>query len=114
MVAKFIVHGSDREHARKRLLRCLDEYVVHGIENNIEFLKKCLVVPEFVEGHYDTGMIGRMPDLGEDATPEALDIAAAALFAALTAAPAAAPSAGESGAGSRWATHSRLRGVGRL
>ena len=114
MVAKFIVHGSDREHARKRLLRCLDEYVVHGIENNIEFLKKCLVVQEFVDGHYDTGMIGRMPDLGEDAAPEAIDVAAAALFAALTVAPTATTSASESGSGSRWATHSRLRGVGRL
>lgn len=77
MVSKFIVHAESREKARARMLRCLDEYVVHGIETNIEFLKDCLRYDEFVDGSYDTGVISGIQkaiekrreeqgDLGED------------------------------------------------
>jgi acetyl/propionyl-CoA carboxylase alpha subunit len=49
MISKFIVHARDREQAFARMLRCLDEYVVHGVETNLEFLKSCLVYPDVVD-----------------------------------------------------------------
>jgi acetyl-CoA carboxylase biotin carboxylase subunit len=118
MVTKFIVAGTDRETARVRMLRCLDEYVVHGIETNLEFLKACLRVGEFVEGHYDTGMIGRMGDLTGigHAVATDRDVALAALYAALTADSAATGSrtTGETVASdtSLWKQRARLRSVG--
>ena len=57
MLSKFIVHGEDREHARARMLRCLDEFVIHGIKTNISFLKECLRFPKFIDGSYDTGVV---------------------------------------------------------
>ncbi len=116
MVTKFIVHGTDRETARVRMLRCLQEYVVEGIETNLEFLKVCLKVDEFIEGHYDTGMIGRMGDLAGigHAEPTDREVALAALFATLSAptgaATSAAPSSGE--ANNLWLQRTRLRQVG--
>ena len=57
MVSKFIVHAETREKAIGRMLRCLDEYIVQGIETNIDFLKDCLRYPGFIDGHYDTGVV---------------------------------------------------------
>lgn len=60
MVAKFIVHADTREKARQRMIRCLHEYVVHGIETNIEFAIDCLEYEDFVDGSYDTGVIDKI------------------------------------------------------
>ncbi|MDZ5034655.1 acetyl-CoA carboxylase biotin carboxylase subunit, partial [Clostridium perfringens] len=37
MIAKLIAHGKDREEAINKMLRALDEFVIEGIDNNIEF-----------------------------------------------------------------------------
>lgn len=60
MVSKFIVHADTREKARARMIRCLHEYVVHGIETNIEFCIDCLEFEDFVDGSYDTGVIHKI------------------------------------------------------
>jgi acetyl-CoA carboxylase biotin carboxylase subunit len=57
MISKFVVHAEDREKSRKRMLRCLDEYVVQGIDTNLEFLKDSLQYEDFINGKYDTGVI---------------------------------------------------------
>ncbi len=57
MVSKFIVHAESREKARARMLRCLDEYLVQGVETNIDFLKDCLRYGAFIDGSYDTGVV---------------------------------------------------------
>ena len=50
MVAKLIVHGVDREQARRRMLRALDEFVVEGVKTLIGFHKALLTHPCFIEG----------------------------------------------------------------
>ena len=42
MVAKLIVHGDDREHARRRMLRALDEFWIEGPTTLIGFHKALL------------------------------------------------------------------------
>src|SRR5438094_8399646 len=57
MVAKLIVHGVDREQARRRMLRALDEFVVEGVKTLIGFHKALLMHPCFVEGATCRGLV---------------------------------------------------------
>ena len=49
LVAKLIVHGRDREHAIKRMLWAIDEFVVEGIRTTLPLQKKLLQTDAFRE-----------------------------------------------------------------
>jgi len=57
MIAKLIVHGVDREHARRRMLRALDELTVEGVKTLIGFHKALLTHPCFIEGETCHGLV---------------------------------------------------------
>jgi acetyl-CoA/propionyl-CoA carboxylase biotin carboxyl carrier protein len=57
MIAKLVVHGVDREHARRRMLRALDELVVEGVKTLIGFHKALLTHPCFIEGGTCHGLV---------------------------------------------------------
>ena len=57
MVAKLIVHGVDREHARHRMLRALDEFWIEGPTTLIAFHKALLSHPCFVAGETCHGVV---------------------------------------------------------
>jgi len=57
MIAKLIVQGVDREHARRRMLRALDELAVDGVKTLIGFHKALLTHPCFVEGETCHGLV---------------------------------------------------------
>jgi acetyl-CoA carboxylase biotin carboxylase subunit len=57
MLGKLIVHGSDREHARLRMLRALQEALVEGVRTNIPFHRWVLAREEFIRGDFDTKFI---------------------------------------------------------
>jgi acetyl-CoA/propionyl-CoA carboxylase biotin carboxyl carrier protein len=57
MIAKLVVHGIDREHARRRMLRALDELVVEGVKTLIGFHKALLMHPCFIEGETCHGLV---------------------------------------------------------
>jgi acetyl-CoA/propionyl-CoA carboxylase, biotin carboxylase, biotin carboxyl carrier protein len=50
LLAKLIVHDIDREHARLRMLRALEEFVIEGPMTLISFHRALLTSPCFVEG----------------------------------------------------------------
>ena len=52
-----IVHGLDREHARRRMLRALEEYVVEGPKTLIGFHRALLSHQCFVEGETCFGLV---------------------------------------------------------
>ena len=45
MIAKLIVHGVDREHARMRMLRALDEFEIGGLPTLLGFHRALLAHP---------------------------------------------------------------------
>jgi acetyl-CoA/propionyl-CoA carboxylase biotin carboxyl carrier protein len=57
MVAKLIVHGVDREHARRRMLRALREFVIQGPTTLIGFHRALLSDPCFVAGETCHGVV---------------------------------------------------------
>jgi acetyl-CoA/propionyl-CoA carboxylase biotin carboxyl carrier protein len=50
MIAKLVVQGIDREHARQRMLRALDEFAIEGVQTLVGFHKALLSHPCFVAG----------------------------------------------------------------
>ena len=57
LIAKLIVHGVDREHARSRMLRALDEFVVEGVTTLLGFHRALLRHPCFVDGATCHGVV---------------------------------------------------------
>jgi acetyl-CoA/propionyl-CoA/long-chain acyl-CoA carboxylase, biotin carboxylase, biotin carboxyl carrier protein len=70
MIAKLIVHGVDREHARRRMLRALDEFVIEGPKTLIGFHKALLTHECFVRGETCHGLV-ESDELRERAAEEA-------------------------------------------
>jgi acetyl-CoA/propionyl-CoA carboxylase, biotin carboxylase, biotin carboxyl carrier protein len=57
MIAKLIVHGVDREHARRRMLRALGEFQIEGPKTLIGFHKALLSHECFVRGETCAGLV---------------------------------------------------------
>jgi acetyl-CoA/propionyl-CoA carboxylase, biotin carboxylase, biotin carboxyl carrier protein len=57
MIAKLIVHGSDREHARLRMLRALEEFAIGGPPTLIGFHRALLTEPCFIAGETCHGLV---------------------------------------------------------
>ncbi len=57
MLAKIVAHGPDREVARRRLKRALNDLVVLGIPTNRDFLLGCLAHSDFIAAEIDTQFV---------------------------------------------------------
>jgi acetyl-CoA carboxylase biotin carboxylase subunit len=88
LLAKLIGYGTDREQARARLVRALNEYFVGGIKTNISLFRRILSDTEFIAGRLDTGYLDRLlaqppEDAPTDARAAAVAAIAAGVFAVL-------------------------------
>ena len=57
MIAKLIVHGSDRLDAIAKMREALNGFVIRGVSSNIPFQSALLAHPRFVAGDFNTGFI---------------------------------------------------------
>ena len=53
LVSKLIVHGANRNECLLRLRRCLEEYVIGGIETTVPLHQKLILESRFLDGDYD-------------------------------------------------------------
>jgi acetyl-CoA carboxylase biotin carboxylase subunit len=60
LMAKLIVHASDRQTALERAGQAVAEFQVEGPKCNLPFIADLLQNPEFVSGQYDTGVVERV------------------------------------------------------
>jgi propionyl-CoA carboxylase alpha chain len=86
MIAKLITWAPTREEAIDRQIAALDEFVIEGPGNNLDFLSALMQHPRFRDGALTTGFIAEeYPDgfTGAPAAPDLLKaLAAVAAFAA--------------------------------
>ena len=59
LIGKLIVHGRDRDECVARMMRCLNEIVVAGVETNIALFQELLVQPDIVAGDYNIHWLER-------------------------------------------------------
>lgn len=60
MIAKIIVHASDRDAAIRKMQAALDETVIMGVETNLDFQYQIIRNPIFCAGEADTGFIEKV------------------------------------------------------
>lgn len=57
MIAKLVTYGKNREEARQRMLRAIDEYEISGVKTTLDFCRFALDHDSFVSGNFDTNFV---------------------------------------------------------
>ncbi len=65
MIAKLIVHGTNRNECLMRLRRALDEFVIDGLETTIPLHQRLMMAPDFINGDYDIHWLENFVDKNE-------------------------------------------------
>jgi acetyl-CoA/propionyl-CoA carboxylase biotin carboxyl carrier protein len=69
LVAKLVVWGADREHARRRMIRALGETEIEGIATTIPAHFAILTHPDFIAGKHSTKWVEEKLDLSSVEAP---------------------------------------------
>ncbi len=82
MISKLITYGKDREEARVRMLRAIEDYKISGVETTLSFCKYALEHEAFISGDFDTHFVGKYftPEVLKTENSDTEEVAA--LFAA--------------------------------
>lgn len=59
MISKLIAHGSDRDDAIRKMKWALSEFIVDGVDTNIDFHLEIIKQTDFRNGIYDIGFLNR-------------------------------------------------------
>ncbi|MBE6860276.1 MAG: acetyl-CoA carboxylase biotin carboxylase subunit [Ruminococcus sp.] len=62
MICKLIVHGADRDEAIMKMKWALSEFIVGGVDTNIDFQLELIKNRDFEKGDYDNGYLNRYMD----------------------------------------------------
>lgn len=78
MIAKLVVHAENRDEARARMVRAVDEYRITGVTTTLPFCKFVMNHEAFVSGKFDTSFVQQYfkPELLNVENDEELEVAA--------------------------------------
>lgn len=107
MISKLVTYGKDREEARLRMIRAIEDYKIVGLSTTMEFAKFVMEHEAFISGNFDTHFVNKhfSPELLDKTTDGNEDIAAmivAHLLAGNKENKAAMPSEGKAAKTSKW------------
>ena len=71
LMCKLVATGKSREEARLRLLEGLRNFVIEGVDTNINLLIAILSTQEFISGHYDTKIVASLQQSQKASSVEA-------------------------------------------
>jgi acetyl-CoA carboxylase biotin carboxylase subunit len=57
LIAKLVVHGTDRDEALRRARRAMDEFEIDGVATTLPFHRWLLDQPEFIDGTHTTSYL---------------------------------------------------------
>jgi acetyl/propionyl-CoA carboxylase alpha subunit len=57
MIAKLVVHAENRDEARMKMVRAIEEYQISGVKTTLPFCKFVMEHEAFVSGKFDTGFV---------------------------------------------------------
>ncbi|OEK01675.1 biotin carboxylase [Roseivirga sp. 4D4] len=79
MISKLITYGANREQARLRMLRAINEYQISGVATTLDFCDFALRHEAFISGNFDTKFVDKYftPDMLDDNDPEKEELAIA-------------------------------------
>ena len=60
MIGKLITYGATRSEALKKMNRALEEYVIMGINTNIQLHQKIIQTDEFIRGSYNINFMSNL------------------------------------------------------
>ena len=66
MIAKLIVHGTNRNECLMRLRRALSEYVIDGLKTTIPLHQRLVTAQDVINGDYDIHWLEHFMEEGED------------------------------------------------
>ena len=113
LLAKLVVWGETRDHARARMHRALREVVLEGVRNNVPFHRWLVNHPEFAAGRFSTGFLDEhftAAALAPDHEASEIALLAAALHAREERAAIALPNGGAGRLAWRWGERRRRAG----
>ncbi|MEL6535261.1 MAG: acetyl-CoA carboxylase biotin carboxylase subunit [Bacteroidota bacterium] len=81
MIAKLVAFGDNRDEARERMKRAIDEYEITGIATTLGFCRFVMDHEAFVSGNFDTKFVEKYftPEVLQAPVPEDIERMAAAL-----------------------------------
>ncbi len=60
MIAKLIVHAPTRDEAIMKMRWALSEFIIDGVDTNIDFQLELIKNPDFEDGNYDNGFLNEL------------------------------------------------------
>lgn len=107
MISKLVTYGKDREEARIRMVRAIEDYKIVGLHTTMEFAKFVMEHPSFISGDFDTHFVNKhfKPEYLDGKSNEKEEEIAALLGAHLLQSQSAKSqqlTKGEKGSSSKW------------
>ncbi len=78
MIAKLVVHAVNRDEARTRMVRAIDEYVISGVKTTLPFCRFVMEHDSFASGKFDTHFVNDHfnPEMLVDQQEDEMELAA--------------------------------------
>lgn len=78
MIAKLVVHGSNRDEALARMVRAISDFEITGVATTLPFCLFVMNHPAFISGNFDTHFVQTFftPESLDASQPDEVDVAA--------------------------------------